>query len=287
MNYKLIQGKFLVRGFSPDGDSIRFVADNKSHQRWFQWTSKSNKDKAAADKEIKMQLRLEAIDALETHYNNKYHQPRSFGIAGMDKLLYLLGIEVVKYSIDYTKITEAVDGKSGFIISSGLDMYERPISFLYSGSPDRPDGAEFTEYPNELIKKSVNYQLLAKGIVYPTFYKGIDENIINEFSKRSKLAKKNGMGLWAIDKTKGFTFWETWTIQDDIIILPKLFRRLASFIDNYSSYNQLSDYFKKSNDQVLILSENKKVNFGDIILIEDRNISLTYDPEDLLFIPKD
>jgi hypothetical protein len=286
MSYKAIKGKFIVKGFSPDGDSIRFVADDKQNQKWFKWGKGTNKTKATNNKEIKMQLRMEAIDALETHYNYKYHQPRSFGIAGMDTLLQLLGIEVYKYSIDYTKIVEADDGKDGYIISSGLDMYDRPVSFLFSGKSEMKDGEELKSLSEQFIKKSLNYSLLDRGIVYPTFYSGIDSKILEVFRKTTKKARKEKRGIWAIDKTPEFTFWETFTIQDDVVILPKLFRRLATFIDEYSEYNQLQLYFKKSKDPVRLLNSNVDKDFSEILEIEGRNIRLKEFPEDLLFIPK-
>ncbi len=82
--FKVIQGKFHVKGYQPDGDSIRFAADNPAHWDTFPWKS-ANKKKAA-----KKQLRIEAIDALETHYED-YHQPRPFALAALERLLKLLG----------------------------------------------------------------------------------------------------------------------------------------------------------------------------------------------------
>lgn len=286
MKFKVVKGTFWVKGFSPDGDSIRFVADDKKKQKWFNWKDKNNIKKANENKEIKMQLRLEAIDALETHFNYKYHQPRSFGIAGMNCLLEMLGLKIFKYSIDYTKITEADDGKKGCIISSGLDMYDRPISFIYAGDIQINDGEELDPFPENIIKKSINFQLLEKGIVYPTFYEGIDDNIIKIFSKTTKEARERNCGLWAIDRTEKFTFWETWTIQDDVLILPKLFRRLATFIDDYSSYDELDAYFKKTKDPVIVLSTNQKKNLYELMSFNGQEIGFNAIPEDLLFIPK-
>ena len=35
--YKVIAGTFHVKGFSPDGDSIRFQATDQSHWEFFTW----------------------------------------------------------------------------------------------------------------------------------------------------------------------------------------------------------------------------------------------------------
>ncbi len=70
--YKVIAGTFHVKGFSPDGDSIRFQAKDQSHWEFFTWKG----DAAAKKDDKRKQLRVESIDALETHYEG-YHQPRT------------------------------------------------------------------------------------------------------------------------------------------------------------------------------------------------------------------
>jgi hypothetical protein len=76
--YKVIKGTFHVKGYSPDGDSIRFVAQDQSHWDHFEWSSQSERNKK------KRQLRIEAIDALETHYEG-FRQPGAFAIPCLQK----------------------------------------------------------------------------------------------------------------------------------------------------------------------------------------------------------
>jgi len=76
--YKIVAGTFHVKGFQPDGDSIRFQATNPGNWDFFQWQTEADKLSK------KKQLRVESIDALETHYQG-YHQPRSFAIAALDE----------------------------------------------------------------------------------------------------------------------------------------------------------------------------------------------------------
>ena len=70
MKYTLIKGTFHVVGFSPDGDSMMFKAANPAH-----WSKlgDENRDvfaaKLAASENGAVQLRLQGIDALETHYS--------------------------------------------------------------------------------------------------------------------------------------------------------------------------------------------------------------------------
>jgi len=61
-----------------------------------------------------------------------------------------------------------------------------------------------------------------------------------------------------LDRTPEFTIWNKDTIQNDIVILPKLFRRLTSFFIKESSYDSLYNYLKKAKDKVLIRSTGEK-----------------------------
>lgn len=60
MTFQAIKGTFHVVGYSPDGDSIRFKADNPGRWQDLAGRVKLNTKGHA-------QLRIEAIDTLETH----------------------------------------------------------------------------------------------------------------------------------------------------------------------------------------------------------------------------
>ena len=64
MPFLVIKGTFHIVGYSPDGDSVRFRADNKEH-----WAKLSGRP-AELNAKDHAQLRFEAIDTLETHYLN-------------------------------------------------------------------------------------------------------------------------------------------------------------------------------------------------------------------------
>ena len=129
-----------VKGFSPDGDSIRFEADNPANWDFFAWKKQRNKQR------VKKQLRLEAIDALETHYKG-LGQPRAFAIAALERMLDLLGISDVVYNILVTKIDEANDKVPGFIISAALDVFDRPVCFAFPELGGLADGDGLLPFP--------------------------------------------------------------------------------------------------------------------------------------------
>ena len=71
MPFRVIRGTFHVLGYSPDGDSVRFAADVESRWNLLAGPPVRLNGKRHA------QLRLEAIDTLETHFMNVQQPPRS------------------------------------------------------------------------------------------------------------------------------------------------------------------------------------------------------------------
>ncbi|MEI6847918.1 MAG: thermonuclease family protein [Chlorobiaceae bacterium] len=278
MAYRIIKGSFHVAGYSPDGDSVRFEACNPNLWNLFKWKSQATK------KAKNKQLRLEAIDALETHYEES-HQPRSFGLAAMEAMLGMIGVTDIVYNLNITKIVSAKDGTPGYLAVFALDIYDRPISLVFSGSTVLPDGAEVTLA--ELgIEQSVNLQLLRLGLAYPTFYTSMPDELIDRFTSETALARAGKVGLWTLDKTMDFMFWNRETINDDIVILPKLFRRLTTFLDSASSYNELKAFLLKSNDQLILRPTRQATTLGKLIEVSDRRIQLTVHPETMVFKEK-
>jgi hypothetical protein len=278
MNFKIIKGRFYVVGYSPDGDSMRFQAYNNKNWNFFNWGQAANK------KSKRKQLRFEGIDALETHYAES-HQPHSFGIAAMEVLLSLLGIDQVVYNLSLTQIYSANDGKDGFIASESLDVYDRPVSLVFTGDAPLHDGDEIP-LASLPLDYCVNFKMMKVGLVYPTFYSTMEDDLLNLFTEIATSCRDTMVGLWALDKTSDFTIWNTSTITDDIVILPKLFRRLTSFIQYGSDFSQLKAYLAKQGDKVQIRSTGKTAKLVDLMQINNRNIKFPYKPEDLIFDPK-
>mgnify|MGYP003390264115 FL=1 len=278
--YKVIAGTFHVKGFSPDGDSIRFQARDQSHWEFFTWKG----DAAKKKDDKRKQLRVESIDALETHYEG-YHQPRTFALAALESLLELIGIKNVIYSLSQTKIVDADDGKSGFIASASIDPFGRPVSYVFPKSSNLTDGAMVDS--NSLpIEDSLNFELAREGLVYPTFYIGTDRVFAEKIRAVVARARRTKRGIWSIDRTSDFTLYDIRTLQEDILILPKLFRRLVKFFDNNSDFGMLSDYMKRQKDKLELWDGTKKESLADLMKISGRRIQMKTPVEDILFNPK-
>lgn len=278
--YEVIAGTFHVKGFSPDGDSIRFQAKDQSHWEFFTWKG----DAAAKKGDKRKQLRVESIDALETHYEG-YHQPRTFALAALESLLEMVDIKNVIYSLSQTKIVDADDGKSGFIASASIDPFGRPVSYLFPKSANLTDGAIMDS--NSLpIEDSLNFELAREGLVYPTFYIGTDRAFAEKIRAVVARARKTKRGIWSIDRTSDFTLYDIRTLQEDILLVPKLFRRLVKFFDNNSDFGMLSDYMKRQKDKLELWDGTKRDSLADLMKISGRRIQLKTPPEDILFNPK-
>ena len=276
--YKIVAGTFHVKGFQPDGDSIRFQANKPENWDFFQWETEALK----ASK--KKQLRVESIDALETHYEG-YHQPRPFAIAALESLLELLNIKSVTYSLSVTQIVDADDGKAGFIASATTDNFGRPVSYLFPKNAKLNDG-EVMDSSTLPIEDSINFQLAREGLVYPTFYTTTDRVFAEKIRAVVARARKTKRGIWSIDKTPDFTLLDIRALQEDILLMPKLFRRLVGFFDNYSDFGKLEEYMKKQRDNLVLWDGTKKKSMADLMKITGRRIQMTTPVEDILFSPK-
>lgn len=273
--YKVIAGTFHVKGFSPDGDSIRFQARDASRWEFFTWEPGANKDAK------RKQLRIESIDAMETHYEG-YHQPRTFALAALESLLE---IKDVIYSLSLTQIVGADDGKPGFIASASIDRFGRPVSYIFPKSTKLTDGAELDSAALP-IEKSINFQLAREGLVYPTFYNSTDRVFAEKIRAVVARARKTKRGIWSIDRTSDFTLYDIRTLQEDILLLPKLFRRLVSFFNGYSDFGQLGDYLAKQKDSLELWDGTKIKSLADLMKISGRRIQLKTPVEDIFFKAK-
>lgn len=277
MAYRIIKGTFHVKGYAPDGDSVRFRAFDQNCWNLLTWKNQQKK------KEEFKQLRFEGVDAVETHYDES-HQPRSFGVAAMEVMLGLIGVTGMVYNLNITRILQANDATPGYLAVIGVDSYSRPISLVFSGDTQMPDGSEVTFAELE-IEKSVNLTLLRQGLVYPTFYKTMPLELVDRFTDEAAQARAKMVGLWALDRTHDFIFWNKDTIRDDIVILPKLFRRLTTFLDAKSSYGELKNYLLSQNDRLTLRSTNTKTTLGKLIEVTDQRVQLKVPLVDMIFNP--
>ncbi len=275
MGFTLIKGTFHVVGYSPDGDSIRFKANDNNN-----WVKINGNIKLNAKEHA--QLRFQAIDTLETHYK-RTHQPLEFALKAMNFLLDHLSIKNVSWDANMKKVISAEDGTPGFIFCREAEKYGRPIAFVYSGEIDIEDGSEIF-LDNIRIKSSVNYQLLYEGLAYPTYYKGLFHDLREAFTEATKIARAGNKGFYPKDKTNsGFQVNSIQTISEEIVILPKLFRRLLAHLKEHDDLKNFIEILKKKRESILILNKEHFAYFDNIIEVTGNKVKLKEPIENIVF----
>jgi endonuclease YncB( thermonuclease family) len=290
MTMILIEGTFSILGAAPDGDSIRFIPTNPD--LW-----KKLQTKVRANKSGGVQLRLDAIDALETHFRPRVgsigtqHQPKKLAEAAAARLLDILGFD--SQTVERGKeelVKKAVPAKvPGYILTRFADTYGRAVAFAYKGKSGQPDG-EDTFVDKALLHQAANYQLLAEGLVYPTFYSKLYADLRRELMAAVSKARSKKLGIWAEDATNtGFNLKSLKTITDEVEILPKLFRRLLSYLainDGEVDLDGFAEFLDANEDRLLILPEGRITGFDNLLEIDGQTIKLTEQPENLVFFEK-
>jgi endonuclease YncB( thermonuclease family) len=286
----LIDGTFSILNTAPDGDSIRFIPNNPS--LWKKLETKVRPNKSGG-----VQLRLEAIDALETHYRpsvgaiGTQHQPTQLARAASARLLDLLGFDSSTVERNQgEQIKKAVPAQvPGYIVTRFADTYGRAVAFAFKGKADKPDG-ESIFVDKALLHQSANYQILLEGLVYPTFYSKLYADLRRELTAAATKARSKKLGIWVEDATNsGFTLKSLKTITDEVEILPKLFRRLLSYLainDGGVELDGFAAYLEANNDRLLILPEGRITGFDNIVEIDGQTLKLTEKAENLIFFEK-
>ncbi len=280
-----IPGKYRLIGASPDGDSVRFYPDVPTAFADAGLQVRTNATGGA-------QLRLDAIDALETHYtpptaSAPWHQPAPLGDGAASRLLDLLGFTDVQRN-DRNIVTASTPAETpGYILTKFADKYGRAVAFAYAGhrrgGTSKPVYVEVAE-----LKRSVNYRLLADGWVYPTFYSQLFVDLRNALSDAAIAARQAGKGVWEHDATlSGFRLTSRSQLSDQLVILPKLFRRLAAYLTldepGKVSLAGFPAYLQTSNDKLFTVPAGQATHFDTLVQRKGQTLKLTLPPEQIVF----
>jgi len=284
MPLNLIKGQYRVAHSEPDGDSVHFFPDNPAaftslHLRVHLGSGGS------------AQLRLDAIDALETHYTppahgaRTMHQPLELAHAAGGRLLDLLGFTDVVRSGE-TVVSATPDAVPGYILTRFADRYGRPVSLAYAGTTDQADLTQvYTDAG--LLHGSVNYRLLAEGLVYPTFYSQLYPDLRAELTTAAGNARDATAGVWASDATTGgATITTLADLTDQLVILPKLFRRLAEYFAlgaGSVSLDGFAAFLSTHDDRLYVISDAHSTGFDNVITVDGQTVRLDKDITDLIF----
>ncbi len=280
----LIAGSFRVTGAQPDGDSIRFTPDDLA-----EWDLITGPNKVKRNASGAAQLRLDAIDALETHYGGpRTHQPLDLGHAAAAELLDWLGFSDVVRTQDETVTSSTPDVVPGYILTRSADLYGRCISFVGRGQPPKASGSSvFVDVP--MLQTTANHHMISTGLAYPTYYRALFPDLRRALTAATQQARANSLGVWAEDlTTSGADVTGLDALENDIVIVPKLFRRLVDYLrlgDN--SMAGFPAFLDQAADKFFILSTGHSMTGLDsIVEVDGSKVKLTHPIEDILFDEK-
>jgi endonuclease YncB( thermonuclease family) len=280
----LIAGSFRIKGAQPDGDSVRFTPDDPA-----QWDLVKGPNRVKRNASGAAQLRLDAIDALETHYGSpRTHQPLALAHQAAEELLDWLGFTNVTRAQDETVTASTPETVPGFILTRAADLYGRCIAFVGRGQAPEPSGTPvFVDV--QMLQTTANHHMLATGLAYPTYYRALFPDLRNEFTNVVNQARAAGSGVWAEDRTtSGAEVNGLDSLQNDVVIMPKLFRRLVDYLQlGDPSLAGFRDYLDQAADKFFILSTgHSTTGLDEVVDVTGNTFRLTKPIEDLVFDEK-
>ena len=279
MSFFLIKGTFHVLGYSPDGDSIRFKAKDTSLWKMLSGPAVELNARGHA------QLRIEAVDALETHYQGVC-QPQRPARAAIRFLLSQLGINEVVWDETQSTVVKAQDGTQGYILARSTESYRRPVAFVFAGETEERDGAEIT-LDGSILKESLNYRLLASGLAYPMYYNGLFSDLRLLLTKAATSARSEGKGLWPYDMTtRGFSVSSLKAITEEVAILPKLFRRIVDYMGEGGKIDGFKEHLQKGCEPLVRIQQVHFTRLDVIVDVRGEKVRLAEAPENLIFMDK-
>lgn len=286
----LIEGHYEVVGAAPDGDSVKFYPGKKTDWKLVRGRAVRSNLRGGA------QLRLDAIDALETHYTPPHspfgttHQPKDGAQSAANAALEWLGFRDVTRGPNEIVSDAKPKQVPGYIFTRFADTYGRCVAFAFKGKHRGQTGDELF-FDEATLQNSLNYFLLAEGHAYPTYYSQLYVDLRRALTKAADSARHARKGVWAKDKTtSGYEVPEQLSaLQSTAYILPKLYRRLIDYValnGGDTSLEGFEAYLGERDDRLFVLSEGQKTGFDTVVATEGQTVRLTKPVDDLVFEEK-
>ena len=124
-------------------------------------------------------------------------------------------------------------------------------------------------------------------MAYVTFYWGLFSDLRAVLAKAAEEARGSNLGVYGVDQTNtGFTAETLKDITDDIVVLPKIFRRLSTYIKETGMVRGFKAALEANREPVLDLRSQNITHF-DTFVDESATgeIKLTRMPGELVFDP--
>ncbi|MEV0235276.1 lamin tail domain-containing protein [Nonomuraea sp. NPDC050786] len=295
MSYTLLRGNFVIRyadlprqGPEPDGDTVKFLPDSPALVETL--PRRSGRPPKINGRGVS--VRLEAIDALETHFEET-HQELAGANAARDELLRLLGFTNVRYWEDLPNKVQSADQDSirGHVLTNGVDANGRLIGFVYAGDHPGADGSSVFLDP-ALVDASANGTLLAAGLVYPAFYATLPAELRTHLAEVSQAARRKAVGIWprSTADPNGAAAVTGLADAERLVMWPKLFRRIVPYLAaGFTDFDGFDAWLRADpvnrDDEVFLLGKLERGNLHDVIKGAGQQIRLTLWPEEFVIAP--
>ncbi len=297
-----LSGRFTLLDSAPDGDSIHFIPD---HPQLLQSQALPAEDVPAVRKlglpsrralrwspRGAITLRLEGIDALETHYLAKgglgvLCQPPPWPERAAWALLQYLGFERVVRGPGERILGTEPAATRGAIQLERVDRYGRAVAYAFRGHIQDPPARVCALSPT-VLASSANGYLLQQGLVYPVLYQDMAPSTLRWFYQQTQRVRCTGRGLWPMDRTHaGFVFQSVQDLQQRALIWPKLYRRLVDQLGGAKPdpLDSLEQALETRVGSVRLWREGVTVSFADLLQIDRREqrVRLLVMPEEIAF----
>lgn len=140
------------------------------------------------------------------------------------------------------------------------------------------------------MEKSWNYHALVEGLAYPTFYSKLYVDLRQAMAAASRAAREAKKNVWSKDVThKGFDLEKLGDVFDKAYIVPKLWRRLTSYIEfngGDTGLEGFKDWLAQEDDRVIILPSGHVTGFDFVVDVKGQVVKLTEQLENLVFQEK-
>jgi hypothetical protein len=259
MPFTLIKGHFVPGAGVPDGDSVRFRADDPIF-----WLKLRGKRVNMDFENRTVQTRFEAIDAIEKH-----------AIEPLSTEAKNSMLSLINYNQNINPEPE------GYSLSRMTDTHGRPICFAFSGTIDTNDGSDvFLDKP--MVRNSINYKQMEAGFAYPLYYNTLFRDLREAFDEALGSVKSSPRGYWPTDATlTGITVDNYQSLSTISPIWPKLWRRLEEYLRTHDNLDHFIVWLEEKRERVDILPIMEERGLEDVVEVEGNHVSLTEAPENL------
>lgn len=236
-------------------------------------------------------VRLDGVDAPETHYLaagglGVLRQPPPWPDRAAAALLEFLGFRAVGRHSDERVVAAEPAAVAGAIALRRVDKYGRAVAFAFRGRFRIGHAHRFALTP-AVVRSSVNWHLLARGLAYPVFYQDMPQPLLQLLAQAAHEARAAGLGLWPHDRSHdGFALASLDALQREAMLWPKLFRRLVDQVSGNGGQLSLaafSAYLEGEVGQVRLWQAGCDAAFSGLVSVEGACVRLLVPPEAVAF----